>query len=116
MVVDDDDIRFSRTTPHVGNEAVVVVRALGAQTGFCVCCNLFPDRNVLGKIVKLSPVAGFGCLYPGVNDRQENGTFELFGSLESRGWGRFEHPEGSDRLQRFRSLLVRFPSVTTQVV
>jgi hypothetical protein len=113
MVVDDDDIRFSRAPPDVGDKAIVIVRALGAEAGLCVCCNLLPERNVLGKIVKLRPVAGFGRLHPGVDDRQENGTFELLGSFESYGWFHFEHPERSDRLQRFRSLLIRLPSVTT---
>jgi hypothetical protein len=59
MMIDNDDVGFLRTAAHAGDEALVVVRTLLAETGFGARIDVTPEGKRLRQIGKLSPIASF---------------------------------------------------------
>jgi len=55
MVVDDDEVALQGFATHLGDEAVIEVRACLAEAGFAACVELGPEERVLGQIGQLGP-------------------------------------------------------------
>ncbi len=72
MVIDDDDVGFGGALPHLGDEAFVVARALGAQTRLGGRGDVVPEREVLRQVFDLSAVARFCARRPLADDRQKD--------------------------------------------
>jgi hypothetical protein len=71
-MVDDHHVGGGGALPHPGDEAFVVLRALGAETGVGGRRDLVPEGEVLRQILELGAVAGFGALRPLADDRQKD--------------------------------------------
>ena len=64
VVVDDDEVGLERLAAHVGDEAALPVGAGLAEAGFGAGVELVPERGVLGELIDLGAVAGFGRALP----------------------------------------------------
>ena len=70
VVVDDDDLRLLRLSPHPRHEARLEVRAAGADARLARRGDVAPDLRVLGQIRQLGPVPGLRGPGP-VRDAQQ---------------------------------------------
>ena len=53
VMVDDDHIGLGGTLAHAGDEALVVARALRADTVFAAGGDVFPEGKIFGEILEL---------------------------------------------------------------
>ena len=70
-MIDNDDVGFSSALPHPGDEAFLVLRAFGADAVLGRRGDILPEREILGQILDLCPVAGLGPAAPLVDDADE---------------------------------------------
>ncbi len=65
VVIDDDDVALGRATPHLGDEAAVVVFTFLAEAGVGAGIELVPNGAGLGQFGEFGAVSGLRCLLPG---------------------------------------------------
>jgi hypothetical protein len=117
MVIDDHHVGLRRPLPHQRDEAVAVSWAVLPETRVHVGGDLFPERQIFGKIAQLRAIAGRRRARPIVDDRQEHWSFGPFGPFESFvSFGSFERSERSERSERFERLFVDLPAMQAEIV
>ena len=67
MVVDDDNVGFLGLSPHLGDEATMIVGASRPQASLGARVQLVPQRARLRQSINFRTVAGLGCLLPAGN-------------------------------------------------
>ena len=85
MVIDDDGVCGGGALAHEGHEAVAVARAFGAEAGFGIGGNVFPEGQILRKVAQLRAVAGLGFLRPCIDDWQHHTIAALDEAAARRG-------------------------------
>ena len=75
VVIDDDDVGLRGALAHLRDEAVVELRAVGADAVLAGRRDLGPEGQILGQVVHLGAVAGLGLTRPLVDALDRDRVF-----------------------------------------